>query len=567
MTSRMRIARLDPAAYRPLADAAPDAALHRSLDAVIRRHLPPVTASLLAQPAPTADGAIVEWYTDLAGQPQRLGEMPAGAQAGVRDLLADRLRSLEALAERLETSDGAGTALAASLRQAVSYPGDETVFVVDGQPVLTFWGYGLWTEAAPPPPPSPVTAAAAAEPVAGTAGAPAARRVLPWWLWLLLALALAAAIAAALFGTGLLRWPPWGPDYAALLKAAEAEEDALQRRLADLRPDLRERLEQCAARDALAAAVAERDRLQGKIESLRDTLADRLERCPLEAEVRAAADQGRVLEDRLGELTKSLQAALAECRKRLDAERKAAEAKAETKAAATAVPCLGDQALDIYFLQDLTGSLKDDLPNMVRFMANLSERIGRGEFGSDVKVGLGSFTDKPIPKFGMPGHYVFKNHLSLTGDPARLTATLRTLRILDGGDVPEAQYEALLEMAGNAGNIGFRSKARKFVVLLTDAPPHVAGDWARIPLIGAPASEDGRADGNPMNEDYPSAQQVVAALRSADITPIFLVAGRALPIYQGLARQAGRGTALSISADSSNVMSVLLEGMRKTCAQ
>jgi hypothetical protein len=46
------------------------------LDALIRAHLPPVAASLLAQPSPSADGTAVEWYSDLAGQPIPLGDVP-----------------------------------------------------------------------------------------------------------------------------------------------------------------------------------------------------------------------------------------------------------------------------------------------------------------------------------------------------------------------------------------------------------------------------------------------------------------------------------------------------------
>ena len=105
MVNRLRIARLDAKQYQPLAAGGPpDAALHRRLDALIRRHLPGSTASLLAEPVPTADGRFVEWYSDLSGQPIPLASLSAADRAAADVVLADRLRSLAALADRLDRS-------------------------------------------------------------------------------------------------------------------------------------------------------------------------------------------------------------------------------------------------------------------------------------------------------------------------------------------------------------------------------------------------------------------------------------------------------------------------------
>ncbi len=234
------------------------------------------------------------------------------------------------------------------------------------------------------------------------------------------------------------------------------------------------------------------------------------------------------------------------------------------------------QPVDIYFLQDLTASFADDIVNLRGLVGTFIQRLQSGAFGKDVRIGVGSFLDKPHPKFGGPGHYVFKNHLPLTPDISRMDAVVSELRVLKGGDSPEAQYEALIEMVGNRRAIGFRSGVRSFVVVVTDAAPHVAGDWPPNPsLAGRPGSlsvqfsgkpEDGVADGNPLDEDYPSAQQVMSALRSADITPIFLVSGRSLPIYEAFVRSFGRGVSMPISSDSSDLIEVLFSGLQKACA-
>ncbi len=233
------------------------------------------------------------------------------------------------------------------------------------------------------------------------------------------------------------------------------------------------------------------------------------------------------------------------------------------------------QPVDVYFLLDLTGSFKDDLNNMSRLMADLVKRIQSGEFGKDVRLGLGSFMDKPQAPFGRHKMYTFKNHQSLTLDVARLVPAVKSLRVAPGGDVPEAQFEALVEMVGKAKTIGFRKGVRSFVALVTDAPPHVAGHWRKPPKgrripkrfarLYSPGPEDGKGDSKPLNEDYPSQAQVADALDSLEISPIFLVSGASIRIYQGFVSKLGRGVTFPISADSSNLLQALFAGLEKAC--
>ncbi len=205
--------------YQPLAAGGPpDAALHRRLDALIRRHLPGVTASLLAEPVPTADGRFVEWYSDLSGQPIPLASLSAADRAAV----GCRPRRPPAFAHRpcrspRPNGDAGGEAeLGQALRQALSYPGEATVYVVDGQPVLIFWGYQpLHAPAAAGPLAPAATAPEMLPETAAPGGGPATMgRRLPRWLAPLAGVLALAAIAVGLFASGLVRWPPWGPDYA-----------------------------------------------------------------------------------------------------------------------------------------------------------------------------------------------------------------------------------------------------------------------------------------------------------------------------------------------------------------
>ena len=310
MVDRLRIARLDPKPYQALAaGVSPDADLHRRLEALIRRHLAGPTASLLAAPAPTADGRLVEWYSDLSGQPVPLTSLSPVARAPVEALLADRLGSLAALADRLDAT-GSDADLARTLRQALSYPGDETVYVVDGQPVLTFWGYQSLAAAA-----AAAQAAVSAPTPAAGAGAPgivpgteasiaepaASERRRPRWLLPALGVLAVLLAIAGVFASGLLRWPPWGPDYVALLKTAGDEEQALRRRIAELTTDLQGRRAYCDLQRDLSAAAAEEQQLTTQLaEAVKALAADR-ELCPLRAAVAQAVREGGELDARRNE--------------------------------------------------------------------------------------------------------------------------------------------------------------------------------------------------------------------------------------------------------------------------
>ncbi|MGZ8407923.1 MAG: VWA domain-containing protein [Caulobacteraceae bacterium] len=559
MANRLRVARLAWGRYRPLAVVAPDVARHRRLDALIRRHLPGVTASLLAQPSPSGDGDVIDWYSDLAGQPVALSALPKEAGAEARALLADRLKSIAALAERLAPADPEA---AAQLREALSFPGEETVYVVGGQPVITFWGHQPLAAVEPPPPLEPPPAPAAA-PVPD----PAVSRWRGRGLWLGLALLVLVAAGAALVAFDGLRWPPWGPDFAELLAAAKEEEAGLGRRVAALEAQLKEELARCAAARALIAALADEQRLQAVLADAQSRLTEALALCPLKQQLEGLADEGRALHTKLDQLSGNLGAILSQCR-RLKAEADERERKRTMAHTSACVTADGDAPpLDVYFLQDLTGSFFDDLPNMVKMIANLVARAESGAFGPDVRFGLGSFMDKPHPVFGTRNTYVYKNHLNLTRQIAALTAAVRGLRVVSGGDHPEAQYEALIEMVANARSIGFRNEARRFVVLLTDAGPHVAGDWRSGGPFGAPRPSSGKGGVGPLDEDYPSPEQAITALRSAGITPIFLVSGRSITVYQAFVNALGKGVSRPLSPDSANVLDALLEGLKHACKQ
>ena len=154
-------------------------------------------------------------------------------------------------------------------------------------------------------------------------------------------------------------------------------------------------------------------------------------------------------------------------------------------------------ALDVYLLNDMTGSFTDDLPNVRSAVPALT--TGLKEIAPDLQMGLGTFADKPIYPFGgwfyNPGDgrwyqvqdYVYRNSLALTSDPAALQTAANAMAISYGGDLPESQLEALLQVAlRSQTELGFRANAFKTVIVQTDAVFHYANDPYRVNSQGQP---------------------------------------------------------------------------------
>jgi Ca2+-binding RTX toxin-like protein len=216
--------------------------------------------------------------------------------------------------------------------------------------------------------------------------------------------------------------------------------------------------------------------------------------------------------------------------------------------------------LDVYFLQDLTGSFRDDIATVNTLVPQVAAAIDA--FQPDSLVGLGTFMDKPLPPLGSANDFVYKNNLGLTDDQAAFSSALNALKIGDGNDLPEAQLEALMQVALHSEEIGFRGDSVKVVVLMTDAPYHVSGDGGQGGIT-TPNDGDATMNGKPAGtgEDYPSVAMVGAALDAAGILPIFAVTSDDVATYEQLVEQLGIGSVVTLSSDSANLVSVITSGI------
>ena len=226
--------------------------------------------------------------------------------------------------------------------------------------------------------------------------------------------------------------------------------------------------------------------------------------------------------------------------------------------------------LDVFLLQDLSGSFDDDLPTVRRLVPNLVSALQKRQ--PDSTFGVASFTDKPIAPFGISGDYVYRLNQQQTTDATAIQSTVNNLTVRDGSggefDGPEAQLEGLLQTAlRSQSEIGFRDSARRVVVVATDAEFHQAGD-GRKAGITKPNNLDTILDGNPpgTGEDYPSVPQVRQALINANIIPVFAVTKDQIATYRDLVDDSdgdglGFGSVVELKSDSSNLVDAIATGL------
>jgi regulator of replication initiation timing len=205
------------------------------LRAAIAARLSREHADLLAVPEAEPSGRTIDWYAPFDGEVHRLGDLGDVERREILDTVHRLHSEIAGLATQMEAVERSNAEhnFARLLRHALTAPGEETLYVVDGRPVMAFWGFtaeaalpGVFF-ASPPPAAAPIRAAAPglARPEAVMATAPAVAAVAAprtvWWQWLLLGVVLMLILA-------LLAWlvRPYLPRIEPYIEA-EARERAL----------------------------------------------------------------------------------------------------------------------------------------------------------------------------------------------------------------------------------------------------------------------------------------------------------------------------------------------------
>lgn len=209
------------------------------LRAAISSRLSREHADLLALPEAEPSGRTIDWYAPFDGEVKRLGDLGEAERREILDKVQRLHGEMAGLATQMEAVERstAERNFARLLRHALTAPGEETLYVVGGRPVMTFWGFaadaalpGVFL-ASPPPAVTSAVAPRVAPPQLGRseavmASAPAIAAVAAprtvWWQWLLLGALLMLILA-------LLAWlvRPYLPHVEPRIEA-EAREQALR---------------------------------------------------------------------------------------------------------------------------------------------------------------------------------------------------------------------------------------------------------------------------------------------------------------------------------------------------
>ncbi|MEH2434711.1 MAG: hypothetical protein V7K25_10750 [Nostoc sp.] len=222
---------------------------------------------------------------------------------------------------------------------------------------------------------------------------------------------------------------------------------------------------------------------------------------------------------------------------------------------------------DIVLLKDLTSSSDKDLARVKAVLPATVNRLTNPKlaniFGNELKFGIASFKDKPIPPLGGYADYVYKPEVALTNNVTTIKDKIFDLKAFGGNDSSESQLDALLYTAlDSGGSLGYRVGSFRVVIIATDSIYHVAGDRAAVsPSDTIPNNGDGVID---PNEDYPEIGQVKTALEANNIIPIFLTTSDVALDYQTLVTQLGRGGVLTLGSKSENFADAIKEAVAQS---
>ncbi|KAK7872459.1 hypothetical protein R5R35_014253 [Gryllus longicercus] len=232
---------------------------------------------------------------------------------------------------------------------------------------------------------------------------------------------------------------------------------------------------------------------------------------------------------------------------------------------------LDDYPVDLYYLMDLSNSMRDDKENLSKLgdkLAAVMKNITR-----NFRLGFGSFVDKvampfvnthptklaaPCPDCVQP--YSFKNHMPLTTDTDLFSKMVDQTPVSGNVDHPEGGFDALMQAMVCTKEIAWREHARHLLVMATDATFHMAGD-GKLAGVVEPNDETCHMEKGEYTHgliyDYPTVAQLNRQAQNKSITLIFAVIKELEKVYQSLVDNI-KGSAMgTLSADSMNVIELV----------
>ncbi|XP_075687137.1 integrin beta-5 [Rhinoderma darwinii] len=238
-----------------------------------------------------------------------------------------------------------------------------------------------------------------------------------------------------------------------------------------------------------------------------------------------------------------------------------------------------DYPVDLYYLMDLSLSMKDDLDTIRNLGTRLAAEMAK--LTSNFRLGFGTFVDKNVSPYSYtaPTHqnnpctgykpfpscipsFGFRHVLSLTDKVGNFNAEVQNQQVSRNRDAPEGAFDAILQAAVCKEKIGWRTEASHLLVITTDDVPHIALDGK---LAGLVQPHDGQCHLNPDKEysaadqlDYPSLALLGEKLSENNINLIFAVTKTHYLLYKNFTALIPGTTVEILDQSSQNILTLIV---------
>ncbi|XP_055593573.1 integrin beta-nu [Uranotaenia lowii] len=238
--------------------------------------------------------------------------------------------------------------------------------------------------------------------------------------------------------------------------------------------------------------------------------------------------------------------------------------------------------LDLYYLMDLTWSMRDDRDTLINMGDKLAKALAN--LTENYRLGFGSFIDKPImPFIQTEPHrvenpcstehdvcgptYGFRHRLEITQNIDKFIERLKTSSVSANLDNLEGGLDALMQVLVCKERIGWGENTRKIVILATNGFMHMAGDGLLAGITErndktCHLSETGEYTGT-LLYDYPSLEEIYRVLMKSKIAVIFAVTEELQDYYKSLQGLIEDFASVGLlQDDSSNILQLVDTGYK-----
>ncbi|XP_075032992.1 integrin beta-3 [Mixophyes fleayi] len=242
-----------------------------------------------------------------------------------------------------------------------------------------------------------------------------------------------------------------------------------------------------------------------------------------------------------------------------------------------------DYPVDIYYLMDLSYSMKDDLESIQTLGTRLAEKMR--SVTSNLRIGFGAFVDKPmspymyisppsvitnpcqeIGKICLPT-FGYKHVLALTNEVERFNEEVGKQSVSRNRDAPEGGFDAIMQAAVCDESIGWRNESSHLLVFTTDSTTHIALDGRIAGIVNPNDGQCHLGEDNHYTQaislDYPSLGLMTEKLSKNNINLVFAVTQEVHALYKKYSELIPGTTVGTLSTDSGNVIQLIVDSYEK----